>query len=134
MAFQIMLVAIRPVVELIHSVICLSVNKSSPERHEKGWHDKHDTSSPQSDHGPSTHSIIDQSGDNRGTRRIATEISVINHVLQRVEKDDGVVFGFDFIAKTRVLFHVVIEFMLFTLLQQPCLVIAALMSSNICLM
>ena len=134
MTFQIMLVAIRPVVELIHFVICLSVNKPSPKRHKKGGHDKHDSSSPQSDHGPLTHSIINQSSDKRRTRRIATEISVINHVLQRVEKYDGVVFGFDLVTETGVWFHVVVEFMLFTLLEQPCLVIAALVSSNIRLM
>lgn len=128
-----MLVSVGPVVELIHSVVSLSVDESPPKRHKEGGHDEHDTSSPCGDHGPSAHSPVYQTGQQQRTRRVPTKIGVVDNVLQGVQKNDGIVLGLDFVAETRMLFHVVVELVLLALLQQPRLIIASLMPRNICL-
>lgn len=128
-----MLVSVGPVVELIHSVVSLSVDESPPKRHKEGGHDEHDTSSPYSNHGPPAHGPVHQTGQQYRTGRVPTEVGVVDNVLQGVQKNDGIVLGFDFVAETRMLFHVVVELVLFALLQQPRLIIAGLMPRNISL-
>ena len=131
MCCEIMAVAERPIVELLHADVGHNIQLATKEREKqrREQHNRQDKTGGK--HEATPKHVIPHFHEQRATGLIPTEIRLVNNPLHGLEEQDLPLLLLHAVAERGVVFHVMVEFVQLTLLHKPGIIILLVLQQTV---